>query len=173
MRRLSITAALAALTSPAQASELFGGLLAHDIQSPFTLGGREDGADFQFGWRGRPIRAMRVIGSPSPYVFGSVHAAGVTHFAAAGISWKIGGRLFLRPGLGVAVHTQASRVVANGFRTDLGSRVLFEPELGIGYQVSDRFAIEATWVHISNAQLLSRQNPGMDSIGVRLSYSLR
>jgi lipid A 3-O-deacylase len=173
MRRVVLAAALAASASPAQASELFGGVLAHDIDSPFTLGGREDGADFQFGWRGRPIRALRVIGSPSPYLFGSVHAAGDTHFAAAGISWKIGGRLFLRPGLGLAVHTRSSRGVADGLRTDLGSRVLFEPELGIGYQVSDRVAIEATWVHISNAQLLSRQNPGMDSIGVRLSYSLR
>lgn len=173
MRRVLLIAALAAAASPAHASELFGGVLAHDIDSPLTLGGREDGADFQLGWRGKPIRALRAIGSPSPYVFGSVHTAGDTHFAAAGISWKIGGRLFFRPGLGVAVHTRGSRGVADGFRTDLGSRVLFEPELGVGYQISDRAAIEATWVHISNAQLLSPQNPGMDSVGIRLSYRRR
>ena len=60
----------------------------------------------------------------------------------------------------------------NGLRTDLGSRILFEPELGLGYRISDRVAIEAAWVHVSHAQLLSRQNPGMDSIGLRLSFRL-
>jgi hypothetical protein len=173
MCRIFLVAALAAAANPAHASEVFGGVLVHDIDSPFTMGGLEDGADFQLGWRGKPIGALRAIGSPSPYMFGSVHTDGGTHFAAAGISWKIGGRVFLRPGLGVAVHTRGSNGVANGFRTDLGSRVLFEPELGIGLRISDHSAIEATWVHISNAQLLSSQNPGMDSVGIRLSHRLR
>ena len=168
-----LIAALAAMASPAHASEVFGGVFIHDVDSPFTFGGLEEGADFQLGWRGGRIRALRVVGSPSPYVFGSVHTGGDTHFAAAGLSWKIGGRVFFRPGVGVAVHTRRSDGVADGFRTDLGSRVLFQPEVGIGYQISERAAIEATWVHISNAQLLSRQNPGMDSIGIRLSFRLR
>jgi hypothetical protein len=79
----------------------------------------------------------------------------------------------VRPGLGLAVHTRDSDGVRNGLRTDLGSRILIEPEIGVGYQVSDRFSVEATWIHISHAQLLSRQNPGMESVGVRLSYRLR
>jgi hypothetical protein len=167
-------AAIAVLAcEPAHASEVFGGILAHDIDSPLTLGGREDGADFQLGWRGDRIRALGFIGAPSPYVFGSLHSGGDTHFAAAGVSWRIGGRLFVRPGIGLAVHSRRNDGVADGLRTDLGSRVLFEPELGIGYQVSDRVSIEASWVHISNAQLLSRQNPGMDSIGIRLTYRPR
>jgi lipid A 3-O-deacylase len=174
MRSSLLVVAVAALASPAHGQEVFGGVLAHDIDSPFTFGGQEDGADFQLGWRGGRIRALSAIGSPSPYVFGSVHTGGDTHFIAAGVSWKIGGRLFLRPGLGFAVHTRRSDGVdAEGFRTDLGSRVLFEPEVGVGYQISDRVAIEATWVHISNGQVFSRQNPGMDSVGIRLSYRLR
>ena len=174
MRSAFLLAGLCMLASaPAKASDIFGGVLAHDIDSPLTLGGREDGADFQIGWRGERIRALGVVGAPSPYVFGSVHSGGDTHFAAAGLSWRIGGRLFVRPGIGLAVHSRQNDGVANGVRTDLGSRVLFEPELGIGYQIGERVAIEASWVHISNAQLLSRQNPGMDSVGVRLSYRLR
>ena len=174
MRGVFLFAGLAFTASvPAQASELFGGILAHDIDSPLTKGGHEDGADLQFGWRGERIRALSFIGSPSPYAFGSLHTGGDTHFAAAGISWKLGGRLFVRPGVGLAVHTRGSHGVRDGLRTDLGSRILFEPELGIGYQVNERFSIEASWVHISNAQLLSRQNPGMDSVGIRLSYRLR
>ena len=174
MRRANFFLAVAAFAAtPAQASEIFGGLLAHDVDSPLTKGGLEDGVDLQLGWRGPPIRALGPVGAPSAYAFASVATSGETHFAAAGLSWRIGGRLFVRPGLGFAVHTRGSRGVFQGLRTDLGSRILFEPELGIGYQVSERVSIEASWVHISGAQLFSRQNPGMDSVGLRLSYELR
>ena len=83
------------------------------------------------------------------------------------------GNHFVRPGIGVAVHSRSSRGVVDGVRTDLGSRILFEPELGIGFDASERFSIEASWVHLSHGQLLSGQNPGMDSVGVRLTYKLR
>ena len=159
--------------TPAEAAEVFGGLLAHDIDSPLTAGGLEDGVDLELGWRGGRSGALGFIGAPSPYAFASVATSGETHFAAAGLSWRLGGRLFVRPGIGLAVHTRGSHGVANGFRTDLGSRLLFEPEIGIGYQVSDRVTVEASWVHLSQGQLFSRQNPGMDSVGLRLSYQLR
>lgn len=161
------------LAPPAHAAEIFGGVLAHDVDSPLTKGGLEDGADLQLGWRGGRIRPLGFIGAPSPYAFASLATGGDTHFAAAGLSWRIGGRLFVRPGIGLAVHTRGDDGVFQGLRTDLGSRVLFEPELGVGYQVTDRFSVEATWVHLSQGQLFSRQNPGMDSVGVRLSYQLR
>ena len=174
MRKAFAWLALALLAAaPADAAEIFGGLLAHDVDSPLTKGGLEDGADLQLGWRGGRIRALAAVGSPSPYVFGSIATGGETHYAAAGLSWRIGGRLFVRPGVGLAVHTRGTEGVRNGLRTDLGSRILFEPEIGVGYRVSDRFSIEASWVHISHAQLLGRQNPGMDSVGIRLSYQLR
>jgi len=165
--------ALLVVPAPAQASEIFAGLFAHDVETPLTKGGFEDGADIELGWRGGRIRALGFIGAPSPYVFVSAATGGDTHFAAAGVSWRIGGRLFARPALGIAVHTRSSDGVVNGIRTDLGSRLLFAPEIGVGYQLSERVAVEATWVHVSHAQLLSRQNPGMDSIGIRLSYRLR
>lgn len=165
--------ALALAASPARASELFGGLLVHDIDTPLSKGGREGGLDLQLGWRGGRIGALGFIGAPSPYAFVAAASGGGTHFAAAGLSWRIGTRLFARPGIGVAVHSRSRHGVAGGLRTDLGSRILFEPELGLGYQVSERIAVEATWVHVSHAQLLSRQNPGMDSIGIRLTFALR
>jgi lipid A 3-O-deacylase len=171
MRRLVLPLLL--VSAPAQASEIFAGLRAHDVETPLTKGGFENGADVELGWRGERMRALGFIGAPSPYVFASAATGADTHFAAAGLSWRLGGRLFARPGLGVAIHTRSSHGVMNGIRTDLGSRVLFAPEFGIGYQLSERIAIEATWVHISHAQLLSRQNPGMDSIGVRLSWRMR
>jgi hypothetical protein len=171
--RVALLAAFALAPAPAQAAELFGGLLVHDVDTPLTKGGFEGGADVELGWRGGRLRGLGFIGAPSPYVFASAATGGETHFAAAGLSWRIGGPVFVRPGIGLAVHTRSSHGVANGRRTDFGSRILFEPELGIGYQVNDRTAVEATWVHLSHAQLLGRQNPGMDSIGIRLSFRLR
>lgn len=171
MRRL-IPLALLVVAAPAQASELFAGLLAHDVETPLTKGGFEDGADLELGWRGGRIGGLGFLGAPSPYAFISAATGSKTHLAATGLSWRIGGRLFARPGIGLAVHTRSSHGVRNGLRTDLGSRILFEPELGLGYQLDNRIALEATWVHVSHAQLLSRQNPGMDSIGVRLSFRL-
>ncbi len=174
LKPIAALAAILGTGGAAEASEIFGGALAHDVDTPLTYGGFEDGADLQLGWRGAPIRGLRAIGAPSFYIFGSLSAAGDTNFAAAGLSWKIGRRFYLRPGLGIAIHDRNSRIVGpDGFRRDLGSRVLFEPEIGLGYQVSSRFSVEASWVHISQAQLFDRQNPGMDSIGVRLNYKLR
>lgn len=173
MRKLVLLLAAAMFAgAPAQGAELFGGILAHDVDSPLTKGGFEAGADIQIGLRGGRIRGLDFLGSPSPYAFVSIATGGDTHFAAGGLSWRIGGRLYVRPGLGLAVHTRDDDGVLNGRRTDLGSRILFEPELGLGYRISEDVSIEASWVHISHAQLLSRQNPGMDSIGLRLSVRL-
>ena len=121
--------------------------------------------DVQAGWRGARIKALKAVGGPSPYAFVSVSTEGGTNLAAIGLSWKIGDKVFLRPGIGLAVHDRSSNVVYGGFRGDLGSRILFEPELGVGVRLGERVTAEASWVHVSNAGLFSRQNPGMDNIG--------
>ncbi len=143
---------LAAPTTNAHAAELLGGLLAHDVRTPLSLGGFENGADLQLGWRGDRVDMLSFIGSPSPHVFGSLSTSGQTNFVAAGISWKIGSRFYGRPGLGVAIHDRKSFIVGqDGFRRDLGSRVLFAPEIGVGYQINERISAEASWVILARA----------------------
>jgi hypothetical protein len=168
-------AAAAALfpAAPASADEIFGGIYVHDVDTGLTASGIEDGVDLELGWRGDRMRSLRFIGSPSPHAFVSLNSAGETHFAAAGISWKFGRTLYVRPGVGIAVHTGSDDDFQRPDRIAFGSRILFEPELGIGYQFSDRFSAEASWVHLSHAQLFGRQNPGIDTIGVRLNYRPR
>jgi hypothetical protein len=174
--RAPILLALLVAAAPAHGAELFGGVLAHDVHLPIDKGGFENGVDLELGWRGDRIRALRFLGSPSPYVLASVVPSGGTHFAAAGLSWRLGsGPVFFRPGAGIAIHTGAMPVYdVNGRRLDLGSRVTFEPEVAIGYRIGRRLAIEGVLVHLSHAQLFNRrQNPGMDSVGLRVTYSLR
>ena len=107
---------------------------------------------------------------PQPYVFAAVNTAGETHYAAAGLAFKFGDKLFIRPGLGIAVHSGSTRDFTRpgSDRIDFGSRILFEPELGVGVRISERATLEASWVHMSHAQLFSAQNPGIDNIGARL-----
>jgi hypothetical protein len=155
--------------TPACAGELFGGLTVHDVDTPLNKGGYEGGLDVQAGWRGARIKALKAIGGPSPYAFVSVSTEGGTNLAAAGLSWKIGDKIFLRPGIGLAIHDRSSHVVHGPLRGDLGSRILFEPELGVGVRLGKRMTAEASWVHVSHAGLFSGQNPGMDNIGVRVS----
>jgi len=175
MKPILTGAALAAAfaAAPAHSQELFGGVYAHDVDTGLTKSGIEDGVDFELGWRGDRIGFLSAVGGPSPQAFVSVNSAGDTHFAAAGISWKIGGRVYLRPGIGLAVHTGPDQVVPGDERIDFGSRILFAPELGVGARLSERMSIEASWVHLSHAQLFSPQNPGLDTIGVRLNYRFR
>ena len=156
------------IASPAEADEVFGGLYLHDVDSPLTLSGVEKGLDVQLGYRFDRIGRTPL----QPYLFGALNSAGETHYAVAGISAKFGKQLFIRPGLGVAIHSGDDREFEDPFDDDVefGTRVLFAPEVGVGYQFDDRLSIEASLVHLSHGQLFGGQNPGIDNVGVRLNW---
>ena len=167
---LALTATLFAAAAPADAGEIFGGIYAHAVNTPFTLDSRfEGGADVQLGLRGESIIPGTGL---QPYVFGALNSDGGTNYAAAGLSWKFGDRIFVRPGLGVGIHSGSTAEFQQPDRIAFGSRILFEPELGVGARINDRLTLEASWVHMSNGTIFSRQNPGMDNIGARLSLRL-
>jgi len=158
------------LSTPAFAGELFGGLYVHDVKLPTDMSGIERGMDAMIGYRGGNIGHTPL----QPYIFGALNTAGDTSYAAVGLSAKFGHSIYIRPGLGIAVHTGSAEKFEdlNNDQIDFGSRVLFEPELGIGTQVNGRLSIEASWIHMSHAQLFGRQNPGIDNLGVRLNLKL-
>lgn len=143
------------------------------MDTPFTFDTNEGGVDVQAGVRFDEIEALADV---QPYVFGSANLSGDTSFVGAGVSWKAEiGRLYVRPGVGLVIHDAPSLRVdpETGMRTDLGSRVLFEPELAVGVDLDERWSVEASWVHISNARLFnSEQNPGIDMMGLRVNYRM-
>ena len=172
MRHLLVTLAAAGLlATPAHAGEVFGGVYKHAVDTPLSLGsGGEGGADVQLGYRFDSLGRTGL----QPYLFGALNTAGDTSYAAAGLSYRWGERLYLRPGIGIAIHNGSAgnfEVPGNG-EIEFGNRVLFEPELGIGYRANDRLSVEASWVHLSQGQLFGKQNPGIDNIGVRLNWRL-
>ena len=173
---LAVILSSAGAALPAQAQELFGGAYVHGVATPLSLETGERGADIEAGYRFAPIKALAPIGKPSPYLIASVNTAGDTSFAGGGLSWKIGkGPVYVRPAIGLVINDALSYRIdpVTRDRTDPGSRVLFEPELAIGTRLTPRLGIEASWVHLSHAQLFNRkQNPGIDMWGVRLTYAV-
>jgi lipid A 3-O-deacylase len=167
---LVLVACMVAGASPAHAGELFGGLYLHDVDSPLTKSGIEKGADVQLGYRWDRIGKTPV----QPYLFGAVNTAGETHYAVAGISAKFGKRFYVRPGLGVALHSGDDGNFDDPGDNDVefGAKVLFAPEIGLGFVLNDRVTIEASLIHLSHGQLFGGQNPGIDNVGVRLNWKL-
>jgi hypothetical protein len=169
--RLLAVAALSVFCRPAGASEVWLGLYRHDVtlaQEKF-----ETGQDLKIGWIGNPIDRLRVIGRPAWHVLASKSLNGGTNYLAAGLNWKFGSKFYVRPGIGMAVNDGPRRAYRNGRRVDLGSPITFEPELALGWRVSQRLSLEASWIHLSHATLFSRQNRGMDSMGLRALIHLR
>ena len=168
----ALTAALLACTvaTPAQAAEIFGGLFVHDVDTFLTKSGVEEGADVQLGWRGDRLGATPL----QPYAYGTLNSSGETHYAAIGVAAKFGGSVYVRPGVGLAIHSGSADSFDDPANDEIefGSRILFAPELSVGTRIAPRLLIEASWVHLSHAQLFSRQNPGIDNFGVRLNLDL-
>ena len=170
---LCLAAVTAFFPAAASAQEVYGGVYAHGVDTPFTFDTQEGGVDLQAGYRFAEIEALADM---QPYVFGSVNLDGDTNFGGVGVSWKADiGPVYVRPGVGLVLHDAPDFRVnpQTGYRTDLGSRILFEPELAVGVDLSDRWSVEASWVHISNAQIFnSEQNPGIDTMGLRVNYRM-
>jgi hypothetical protein len=165
--------AIVAMPGAARADELFGGVHVHDVKTPVDDAGIESGIDFSLGYRADTIGHLWSA-QLQPYVFAAVNSAGNTNYGAIGLSAKfpMGRQIYFRPGLGIAVHTGSA---GKYYRTDkiaFGSRVLFEPEIALGTQISKRVSVEASWVHMSHAQIFGKENPGIDNLGMRFNVAL-
>jgi len=169
---LALAAALAAAT-PVAAQEAFAGLFSHGARIGITACCYEPGPDAEIGLRTAPVWTLSRWGSFRFYGLGSINTRGGVSFGSAGLAWRIplGGRFYLQPGLGAAVQNgPVDKFQKTPDRLYLGSRVLFQPEGALGYQLSARWALEASYVHLSHAHLAGPQNPGLDDLGLRVVY---
>jgi lipid A 3-O-deacylase len=192
---VALAAACGMAAGQAQAGEVYAGVYGHDVTfvgNVIGLGaaGREGGTDFHLGYRTDRIEALHFIGKPHVHVFGSINTNNTSNFVAAGFDWKVGlrGPIYLRPGMGLAYTdgktelpsaTQpgisaaeaANRTYLYYHRIAFGSKVLFEPELALGVDVSDRLSLEASYTHLSNGQIFHKgKNQGLDDAGVRVNW---
>jgi hypothetical protein len=165
----------AAAPALAHAQEAWLGLSTPDARVGIADCCFEHGADVQAGLRTGPLVAAPRFGELRAYALGSANTAGGVPFAAAGAAWRWPAGtsgFYLQPGLGAAVQfgSDARRQLRPN-RLYLGSRVLFAPELSVGWRGAGRWGVEATYLHLSHAQLAGRQNPGLDDVGLRIVYA--
>jgi hypothetical protein len=164
----------AAACQPAWAGEAFVGAFQHaaDVHISSPNDG-ERGLDLELGYRTGSL-GWRFLGRPRAYGLLSKNLSGNTNFASAGLLWRrdFTSHLYGQIGFGLAIHDGAvTRADADGdpHKIVFGSRVLFQPELGLGWRLSRRSAIEISYVHISNGTLWTKVNPGMDDVGLRFA----
>lgn len=188
-RILLSTLAAAAIAGPAAAGEVFAGVYAHDVDDGISYGRFEDGAQIVLGARTAALDELKFLGRPRVHLLAGVNTSGGTNYVATGLAWRvnINDRLYVQPGIGVAVHDGRVNLPSpeepglspeerlkrqREFQTklDLGSRVLFEPELSIGWKATRRLSVELSWIHVSHAKLADSYNPGLGDVGVRLLY---
>ena len=181
--------AAAAIATPAAAGEVFTGVYAHDVDDGISYGQFEDGAQIVFGARTTALDELKFLGRPRVHLLAGVNTSGGTNYAAAGLAWRfhLNERLYVQPGMGVAIHDGRVNLPSpdepglspeerlkrlRDFQTklDLGSRVLFEPELSVGWKATRRLSVELSWIHVSHAKLADDYNPGLGDVGVRLLY---
>jgi hypothetical protein len=171
MRPVLLIAAAATIGLPevARAGELFAGAYAQAVKTPLSLDAdREGGGAVSAG-----IRGDRILGTPlQPYALASISLGNGTNFLAAGLSARFGDRIYVRPGLGLAVHDGSTSNFQLPDRLAFGSRILFAPELAVGTQINDRLSVEAHLLHFSHGQIFGKQNPGIDNVGLRLNLRL-
>lgn len=195
MARAVLTASAAALafaiTGPAAAGEVFAGLYAHDIDDGISYGKFEDGAQVVAGVRTTSLEELRFLGKPRLHLLAGVNTSGGTNYIAAGMAWRFrlseSGRAYIQPGIGLAVHDRRvafpspdeagisdqerlKRLFDFQNKLDLGSRVLFEPELTVGWKATPRLSVELSWIHLSHGRLAGHYNPGVADVGLRFSY---
>jgi lipid A 3-O-deacylase len=125
-------------------------------------------------------------GSPHPYLIVSLNTAGNTSYAGGGLQWDwaLAPGWRLEPGFGYVLHdgdinnpfasgTQAA-VDYSARHVLLGSRDLFRTSLGLTWDVSAEFALQAIYEHLSHGQILgSGRNQGLDELGVRAVWRFR
>jgi lipid A 3-O-deacylase len=184
-----LAVAVLGLATGADAGEFFAGVHVHDVDDGISYGRFEDGAQIIAGVRTTALDELSFLGRPRVHLLAGVNTSGGTNYVASGLSWRfrLNERLYVQPGVGLAIHdgrvnlpspnapglTPEERLRRQrDFETklDLGSRVLFEPELTIGWKATRRLSVEAAWVHLSHAKLAGDYNPGVADVGVRLVY---
>ena len=187
--RILLSTLAAAIAGPAVAGEVFAGVYAHDIDDGISYGQFEDGAQIVAGARTTALDELSFLGRPRVHLLAGVNTSGGTSYAATGLAWRfdINDRLYVQPGIGVAVHDgkvnlpppdepgltpeeRLKRLRDFQNKLDLGSRVLFEPELSVGWKATRRLSVEVSWIHVSHAKLAGDYNPGLGDVGLRLLY---
>jgi lipid A 3-O-deacylase len=147
--------------------------------------GKEEGENVELEIVSSSPDFLNIIGSPRPYIMGSLNTDDGVSFGGVGVLWRwefADGWAF-EPGFGYIVHNGErdnpfvlGTAEAAAFEEEhqlLGSRDLFRSSLALEREFGERFAGQLYWEHMSHGQILDEgRNQGLDYVGLRLLYRL-
>jgi len=145
--------------------------------------GKEEGANVEIEIVASSPDFLNLIGSPRPYVMGSINTGDGVSFGGVGVLWRwefADGWAF-EPGFGYIIHDgEIDNPFASGspaaiaFEADhqlLGSRDLFRTSFALEREFGSRAAMQLYWEHMSHGQVLDTgRNQGLDYVGLRVLY---
>lgn len=149
--------------------EVRGGVFAHALSSP-----EAGSADLNLELvapRFFMIPFLPEFATPRFHVGGIGNLASKTSYVYAGALWtfNIWQNWFVEGFFGGLIHSGHLDDVADNMN-GLGCRWAFHSGANIGYRLTDRWSVMATFDHLSNAELCAF-NKGINDYGVRAGYS--
>ncbi len=187
MRSVVTILAAAALIAPAATGQVDSarlGAMKHNIcVTDCKNADKESGVNISGELRFSSPDFLRWAWSPHPYVMASVNTDGNTSYGGAGLEWDFafGGKWHVEPGFGYVVHDGAvNNPFASGTQAAvdysnehvlLGSKDLFRTSLALTYDITEAWAVQGIYEHLSHGQILGEgRNQGLDELGVRLVW---
>jgi len=162
-------------------SELRFGVLSHDVRfpsrhkmhapDPFTNryeGGINLNPEVVF----TSPDFLDIIYAPRPHLGATLNSAGDTSSLYGGLGWdaRWENGTFIEGFWGLAVHNGSLRE-GNTTSIEFGSPVVFRLGEEGGWRWADTHGISFIWEHMSHADKYSSKNQGIDSLGLRYSYT--
>jgi lipid A 3-O-deacylase len=171
---------VAATVDPADSFEVRFGVFSHGVGSvergTFDLNAEVVSPRLSFGASG-PWAVL----IPRLHVGGSINLDDRTNFGYAGLLWTVPllDRLFAEGFVGAAVHDGSRTPTAR--LSGLGCDTVFHAGASLGYRLSPRWSVIATFEHLSNGRtifgircgnnLAAGGNQGLNNYGLRVGYS--
>lgn len=162
--KLLTFASLALAASPCALAEARTGVMQHNsaVLGDHANAGKEGGPNIEL-----ELSSGRRV---SPFAVVSANTDGGTSFAAAGLEYTAGGELFVRPGVGLALHD--GNINGPPGTLKLGARALFYARLDVGLTVTDYTALALRIEHLSNGHILGDgPNNGLDTVGISFAVA--
>ncbi len=122
-------------------------------------------------FRSPEIDAFRWIGAPRPNLGGTLNLAGKESMVHLGLTWQahlFDSPVYVEGTLGAAANNGYLTGAPAGYR-NMGCRVQFYEEFGVGTDIGSNATATLTYEHTSNAELCAA-NQGLSNFGLRIGY---
>jgi len=184
---LSLVAMAMPFQAAAQVSEIRAGVTEFDERTLKVGWGAGGGRENSIGINVEIIfdepEFLKWAFAPQPYIGGMINLEGETSYGGAGLLWRhdFNDKFYGDISIGIVIHDGTKKVFTaeNLSESDInelrrraneeisfGEHYLFRPAITLGYRVSDKWAGEVFFEHLSNAYT-GNVNEGVDNIGFR------